>query len=170
MMDCQTASSVTHQLTGGPMLYSGIDLHKRLIVICTVNSEGTVVARARMKTDSDAVVTYFRQWTDAHTLAQLLCMGFVPEAHQLPPEYRAMRDLLRQRMVMEYKRTNLMIRTQRSLARSLPKNLLGSSTTLLTRQRPFETFKGIRVTKRHDLPRTCKPVRLTGDRITPPHV
>ena len=43
------------------MLYSGIDLHKRLIVICTVNSEGTVVARSRMKTESDAVVTYFRQ-------------------------------------------------------------------------------------------------------------
>ena len=33
---------------------------------------------------------------------------------------------------------------------------------VLTRQHPFETFKGIRVTKRHDWPRTCKPVRLTG--------
>jgi transposase len=147
------------------MLYSGIDLHKRLIVICTMNTEGTVVARARMKTESDAVVTYFHQWTephqavvectsnwywlcdllrtqgivvvlahakylkaisyakvktdaiDAHTLAQLLRMGFVPEAHQLPPEYRAMRDLLRQRMVMEHKRTNLMLRITSILAK-----------------------------------------------------
>lgn len=147
------------------MLYSGIDLHKRLIVICTVNTEGTVIARARMKTESDAVVTYFRQWTephhavvectsnwywlcdllhslgiiavlahakylkaisyakvktdaiDAHTLAQLLRMGFVPEAHQLPPEYRAMRDLLRQRMVMEHKRTNLMLHMTSMLAK-----------------------------------------------------
>jgi transposase len=147
------------------MLYSGIDLHKRLIVICTMNTEGTVVARARMKTESDAVVTYFRQWAephhavvectsnwywlcdllrslgivvvlahakylkaisyakvktdaiDAYTLAQLLRMGFVPEAHQLPPEYRAMRDLLRQRMVMEHKRTNLMLRITSILAK-----------------------------------------------------
>lgn len=62
------------------MLYSGVDLHRRLIVVCTV---------------------------DALTLAQLLRMGYILEAHQLPPEYRAMRDLLRQRMVMEHKRTNI---------------------------------------------------------------
>jgi transposase len=147
------------------MLYSGIDLHRRLIVICTVDSAGTVVARAKIKTEPDAVVTYFRQWTephhavvectsnwywlcdllrslgmvvvlahakylkaisyakvktdaiDAHTLAQLLRMGFIPEAHQLPPEYRAMRDLLRQRMVMEHKRTNLMLRMTSMLAK-----------------------------------------------------
>jgi transposase len=35
-------------------------------------------------------------------------MGYIPEAHQLPQEYRPMRDLLRQRMVMEHKRTILM--------------------------------------------------------------
>ena len=138
------------------MLHSGIDLHPRLIVICTVNDQGTVVARTRMKTESDLVIAYFRQWTDphqavvectsnwywlcdllrslgitvilahakylkaisyakvktdavdAHTLAQLLRMGYIPEAHQLPQQYRPMRDLLRQRMVMEHKRTNLM--------------------------------------------------------------
>lgn len=147
------------------MLFSGIDLHRRLIVICTVNADGTVVARVNMKTDPHAVVAYFRQWAephhavvectsnwywlcdllrsldivvvlahakylkaisyakvktdavDAHTLAQLLRMGFVPEAHQLPPEYRAMRDLLRQRMVMEHKRTNLMLRMISMLAK-----------------------------------------------------
>lgn len=147
------------------MLYSGIDLHRRLIVICTMNDAGAVVARTRMATDADAVVRYFHQWTephhavvectsnwywlcdllrslgivvvlahakylkaisyakvktdaiDAHTLAQLLRMGFVPEAHQLPPEYRAMRDLLRQRMVMEHKRTNLMLRMTSMLAK-----------------------------------------------------
>ena len=32
------------------------------------------------------------------------------EAYQIPSEYRALRDLLRQRMVMEHKRTNLMVR------------------------------------------------------------
>ena len=138
------------------MLYTGIDLHRRLIVICTVNDNGTIVARTKIKTEPEAVMTYVRQWTephravvectsnwywlcdllrslgvtvvlahakylkaiayakvktdavDAHTLAQLLRMGFVPEAHQLPAEYRALRDLLRQRMVMEHQRTNLM--------------------------------------------------------------
>lgn len=138
------------------MLHSGIDLHRRLIVICTVDDQGTVVARTRIKTEAELVSAYFRQWNDphqavvectsnwywlcdllrslgitvilahakylkaisyakvktdavdAHTLAQLLRMGYIPEAHQLPNQYRAMRDLLRQRMVMERKRTNLM--------------------------------------------------------------
>ena len=131
----------------------------------TVNDSEAIVARTKIKTEPDAVVAYFRQWTDphravvectsnwywlcdllrslgvtvvlahakylkaiayakvktdavdAHTLAQLLRMGFVPEAYQLSPEYRAMRDLLRQRMVMEHKRTNLMIRMTSMLAK-----------------------------------------------------
>ena len=139
------------------MFYTGIDLHRQTVVVCTVNDSGTVVARSKMKTEPDVIEAYFRQWAtesqravvectsnwywlcdllrslgvsvvlahakylkaiayakvktdavDAHTLAQLLRMGFVPEAHQLPAEYRGMRDLLRQRMVMEHKRTNLM--------------------------------------------------------------
>ncbi len=147
------------------MLYSGIDLHRRSIVICTVNDSGVIVARTRIETEPEAVVNYFRQWidphraavectsnwywlcdllrslgisvvlahakylkaiayakvktdaVDAHTLAQLLRMGFVPEAHQLPSEYRALRDLLRQRMVMEHQRTNLMVRMSSMLAK-----------------------------------------------------
>lgn len=146
------------------MLYSGVDLHRRLIVICTVNESGSVLARKSMKTQPELIVNYFRQWPDDHravvectsgwywfcdllrsigisivlahakylkaisyakvktdavdaeTLAQLLRMGYIPEAHQLPPEYRAMRDLLRQRMVMEHKRTNLMQRIASILA------------------------------------------------------
>jgi transposase len=35
-------------------------------------------------------------------------MGYIPEAHQMAAEYRPMRDLLRQRMVMEHKRVVLM--------------------------------------------------------------
>ena len=130
------------------MLYTGVDLHRRLIVVCTVDNNGSIIARSRMKTDPALVSDYFRRWPDQHravvecttgwywfsdllrslgvdvvlahakylkaisyakvktdavdalTLAQLLRMGYIPEAHQLPPEYRAMRDLLRQRMVM----------------------------------------------------------------------
>ncbi len=146
------------------MLYSGIDLHRRLIVVCTVDNNGTIIARRQMKTDPALVSEYFRQWPDQHravvecttgwywladllrslnvdlilahakylkaisyakvktdavdalTLAQLLRMDYIPEAHQLPPEYRAMRDLLRQRMVMDHNRTTIIRRVTSILA------------------------------------------------------
>ena len=146
------------------MLYSGVDLHRRSIVICTVNESSTVLARKSMKTQPELITNYFRQWPEDHravvecttgwywfcdllrsigvsavlahakylkaisyakvktdavdalTLAQLLRMGYIPEAHQLPPEYRAIRDLLRQRMVMEHKRTNIIQRIHSILA------------------------------------------------------
>jgi len=146
------------------MFYSGVDLHRRSLSICTVDDSGTVVGRTKIKTDPALVTDYFHQWpgdhravvecttgwywfcdllrsirvtivlahakylkaisyakvktdaVDALTLAQLLRMGYIPEAHQLPPEYRALRDLLRQRMVMEHKRTNIIQRISSILA------------------------------------------------------
>jgi transposase len=146
------------------MLYSGIDLHRRLIVVCTVDNNGTIIARRQMKTDPALVSEYFRQWpgqhravvecttgwywladllrslnvdlilahakylkaifyakvktdaVDALTLAQFLRMDYIPEAHQLPPEYRAMRDLLRQRMVMDHNRPTIIRRVTSILA------------------------------------------------------
>jgi transposase len=165
MISCQIKT--IKQLTNPKekaMLYTGIDLHRRVIALCTVNESGTVLARSRIKTDPEAILTYFHQWSephravvestsgwywfcdllhtagidiilahakylkaisyakvktdavDAHTLAQLLRMGFIPEAYQLPMEYRALRDLLRQRMVMEHKRTNIIQRVASILA------------------------------------------------------
>ncbi len=165
MISCQMKT--IKQLTNPKekaMLYTGIDLHRRIIALCTVNDGGTVIARTKIKTDPQAILTYFHQWpephravvesttgwywfcdllhsagidiilahakylkaisyakvktdaVDAHTLAQLLRMGFVPEAHQLPIEYRPLRDLLRQRMVMEHKRTNIIQRVASILA------------------------------------------------------
>jgi transposase len=164
MIDRQTKSYIAHQLTGRPMLYTGIDLHQRPVVFCTVNGSCTVVARRQLKADCAAISEYFAQWAephqaavectgswywlcdllqslgiavilahvkylkavsyakvktdavDAHTLAQLLRMGSSPEAHQLRPVYRAVRDLLRQRTVMEHKRTNFPQRISSSLA------------------------------------------------------
>jgi transposase len=123
------------------MLYSGVYLHRRLVVICTIDAHGSVLARKTMKTHTELITNYFRQWPEDHqavvecttgwywfcdllrsigvsvvlahakylkaisyakvktdavdalTLAQLLRMGYIPESHQLPPEYRAMRDL-----------------------------------------------------------------------------
>lgn len=134
------------------MLYSGIDLHKRSLDICTLDDNGKTVAHKRMRTDKEKIHMYFSQWNephkaviectsgwywlaefltslnvtvvlahakylkaisyakgktdavDAHTLAKLLRLDYVPEAYQLPPQYRALRDLLRQRMKMEQKR------------------------------------------------------------------
>ena len=48
------------------MLYSGVDLHRRLIVICTVDENGAVVARTRMKTQPELIANYFRQWPKDH--------------------------------------------------------------------------------------------------------
>jgi transposase len=169
MIDCPIKSihsAPTHRRT--VMLYTGIDLHRRSMTVCTVNGTGSIVERQTMKTRPELVTAYFRQWStddeqhhhavvecttgwywlcdllrslgvtvvlahakylkaisyakvktdavDAQTLAQLLRMGYVPEAHQLPPEYRAMRDLLRQRMVMEHKRKNIIQRIASILA------------------------------------------------------
>jgi transposase len=134
------------------MLYSGIDLHKRSLDICTLDNNGTTIALRKMKTDKEKIQSYFSQWNephkaviectsgwywlsefltslnvtvvlahakylkaisyakvktdaiDAHTLAKLLRLDYVPEAYQLPPQYRALRDILRQRMKMEQKR------------------------------------------------------------------
>lgn len=48
------------------MLYSGIDLHRRSIAVCTVDESGTVIERRSMKTDPELVTAYFRQWPSAH--------------------------------------------------------------------------------------------------------
>jgi transposase len=165
------------------MLYTGIDLHRHSIVVCTIDETGTVIERRTMKTQMELVNTYFMQWSvehhavvecttgwywlcdllrslgihvvlahakylkaicyakvktdavDAKTLANLLRMGYVPEAHQLPPEYRAMRDLLRQRMVMEHKRTNIIQRISSILAQFNITEMPCSPS-----QRPFADF------------------------------
>jgi transposase len=146
------------------MFYSGVDLHRRSLTVCTVDDSGNVIGRTMMKTDPALVLAYFRRWpgehravvecttgwywfsellrtngisvvlahakylkaisyakvktdaVDAETLAQLLRMGYIPEAHQLSPDYRTLRDLLRQRLVMQHRRTNLIQRIASILA------------------------------------------------------
>ena len=82
----------------------------RSLGVCVVLAHAKylkAIAYAKVKTDA----------VDAHTLAQLLRMDFIPQAHQMSGEYRALRDLLRQRMVMEHQRTNLMVRINSMLAK-----------------------------------------------------
>ncbi len=63
MISCQ--NKISPRLTNlkeRPMLYTGIDLHRHVIALCTVNENGTVVARSRVKTDPAVILVYFRQW------------------------------------------------------------------------------------------------------------
>ena len=135
------------------MLYSGIDLHKRSVVIHTVDAAGTTVREASLPTSRPAVAAYFRTLPDTHravvectgtwywmrdllategvdlrlghakylkaisyakvktdridarTLAQLLRVSLVPEAHMISPAQREMRDLLRSRLQLMIRRT-----------------------------------------------------------------
>jgi transposase len=128
------------------MLYSGIDLHKRSLVIHTVAEDGTAIREAELATAPPAVMAYFTtlpgphravveclgSWywvrdlmvpagidlrlghakylkaisyakvktdrVDARTLAQLLRVGLIPEAHMVSAEHREVRDLLRARL------------------------------------------------------------------------
>ena len=128
------------------MLYSGIDLHKRSLVLHTLNRAGVTVAERELPTDRRAVRAYFAclpgphravvecvsSWywlrdllvpagidlrlghatylkaisyakvktnrVDARTLAQLLRVNLVPEAHMIDPVHREWRDLLRARL------------------------------------------------------------------------
>lgn len=128
------------------MLFSGIDLHKRSLVVHTLDAEGTVVRQAELATQREAVTAYFatlpgphravvecvQSWywlrdllvpagvdlrlghakylkaisyakvktdrVDARTLAQLLRVGLVPEAHMISTAQRELRDLLRARL------------------------------------------------------------------------
>lgn len=66
------------------------------------------IAHAKVKTDS----------VDAETLAQLLRVGLLPEAHQVSAEMRGARDLLRTRIRMVERRTAI----KNSIARILEKH------------------------------------------------
>ena len=50
------------------MLYSGIDLHKRTVVITTVDEQGSVVAESSLPSSRSAVARYF-QWLPEPTVA-----------------------------------------------------------------------------------------------------
>jgi transposase len=54
------------------------------------------ISYAKVKTDK----------VDSHTLAQLLRMNLIPAAHQISPEKRSLRDLLRTRLRLVQKRTS----------------------------------------------------------------
>lgn len=56
------------------MLFSGIDLHRHSIQICTVDKNGTVIEQRNMKASKNIVAEYFRQWPLPHS-AVVECTG-----------------------------------------------------------------------------------------------
>lgn len=136
------------------MYYSGIDLHKDMSVITTINSEGTTVKQSKVPNTDFAILNYFNplglqqkavvestsNWywirdlletnhielilahakylkaisyakvktdkVDSHTLAQLLRLNLIPAAHQISPDLRDSRDLMRARLSLVHKKTS----------------------------------------------------------------
>ena len=155
-------------------LYSGIDLHKRSLVIHTVDAEGRVAREAELATHREAVAAYFatlpgphravveciQSWywlrdllaprgvdlrlghakylkaisyakvktdrVDARTLAQLLRVGLIPEAHMISPERREARDLLRARLQL----VTRAVRCQHAIGSLLEKYNVGAPAEL----------------------------------------
>jgi transposase len=136
------------------MYYSGIDLHKNMCMITTLNEAGVILKQAKLPNDDYTILNYFFSlgnehkavvestinwyWLsdllldhqidlvlahakhlraiscakvktdkyDSHTLAQLLRMNLIPIAHQINPNLRGPRDLMRSRLRLVCKKTS----------------------------------------------------------------
>lgn len=136
------------------MYYSGIDLHKNMCMITTLNEAGVTLKQTRLPNDGYSILNYFfsmgkehkavvestTNWYwlsdllhdhqidltlahakklkaiscakvktdkyDSHTLAQLLRLNLIPVAHQINPNLRGPRDLMRSRLKLVCKKTS----------------------------------------------------------------
>ena len=155
------------------MYYSGIDLHKDMSFITTINDAGIIVKQSKVSNNDFAILNYFASigsthqtvvestsnwyWlsdllkdhqihftlahakylkaisyakvktdkVDSHTLAQLLRLNLIPAAHQISPEKRGLRDMMRARLRMVHKKTSCLNSIHRLLEKfnlSVPDN------------------------------------------------
>ncbi len=136
------------------MFYSGIDLHKDMCVISTVNQKGDMISQSKLPNHNISIIRYFNEigkqhkavvestsnwyWlsdllkengieiilahakylkaisyakvktdkVDSYTLASLLRMNMIPEAHQISTDKRALRDLMRARLRLVNKKVS----------------------------------------------------------------
>ena len=79
------------------MFYTGIDLHKNFSNLTTVDEKGMVVEQQKIYNNPEQI--------DSTTMAQLLRIDYVPEAHQIDPILRDKRDLMRARLRLIQRRT-----------------------------------------------------------------
>jgi len=147
------------------MFYSGIDLHKDMSFITTINEKGSIVAQKKLPNHNAHLLGYFdsighehkavvestANWywlsdllndhgieltlahakylkaisyakvktdkVDSHTLANLLRLDMVPQAHQINPDMRPIRDLMRARLSLVRKKTSCINSIHRLLAK-----------------------------------------------------
>jgi len=155
------------------MHYSGIDLHKDMCFITTIDEMGTIVNQAKLNNDDFTLLNYFfsigkshktvvestSNWywisdllndhgielilahakylkaisyakvktdkVDSLTLAKLLRMDLIPVAHQIAPQNRGLRDLMRARLRLVSKKTSCLNSIHRLLEKfnlSTPEN------------------------------------------------
>jgi transposase len=48
------------------MLFSGIDLHRRSVAICTVDENGIILQQRNFKNMQNDILNHFRQWKIPH--------------------------------------------------------------------------------------------------------
>jgi len=155
------------------MFYSGIDLHKDMCVISTLNQNGELVKQSKLTNHNNTIIRYFNEigkphkavvectsnwyWlsdllknngieitlghakylkaisyakvktdkVDSVTLASLLRLNMIPQAHQISPDKRALRDLMRARLRMVTKKVSCLNSIHRLLGKfniSIPEN------------------------------------------------
>jgi len=155
------------------MYYSGIDLHKDMSFITTINDTGMIVKQSKVSNNDFAILNYFNSigsdhqtvvestsnwyWlsdlfkdhqihftlahakylkaisyakvktdkVDSHTLAQLLRLNLILAAHQISPDKRRLRDMMRARLQMVHKKTSCLNSIHRLLEKfnmSVPDN------------------------------------------------
>jgi len=155
------------------MYYSGIDLHKDMCFISTIDDSGVIVKQSKVPNTDLAILNHFfdigkdhravvestSNWywlsdllnnhgielvlahakylraisyakvktdkIDSETLAQLLRMNLIPAAHQISPEKRGLRDMMRARLRLVHKKTSCLNSIHRLLEKfnfSIPNN------------------------------------------------
>lgn len=174
------------------MYYSGIDLHKDMSFITTIDDLGSIVKQSKLPNEENAILNYFfsqgmkhkavvestSNWywlsdllhdhgvelilahakylkaisyakvktdkIDSETLAQLLRMNLIPSAHQISPEKRGLRDMMRARLRLVHKKTSCLNSVHRLLEKfnlSIPNNrpMHEQSTLDLLNDLPFDS-------------------------------
>jgi transposase len=155
------------------MYYSGIDLHKDMSFITTIDDSGSVVKQSKLPNEEYAILNYFfsqgsnhkavvestSNWYwlsdllkdhgielvlahakylraisyakvktdryDSQTLVKLLRLNLIPSAHQISPEKRGLRDMMRARLRLVHKKTSCLNSIHRLLEKfnfSIPNN------------------------------------------------
>lgn len=147
------------------MFYSGIDLHKDMCVISTLNQNGDMIRQSKVPNHNTSIIRYFSDigkphkavveatanwyWlsdllkengiemilahakylkaisyakvktdkVDSATLASLLRINMIPEAHQIAADKRGLRDLMRARLKMVSKKTSCLNSIHRLLGK-----------------------------------------------------